>query len=71
MRRYTRKQKKQTRGSLQKTKGSQKQKRQKKQKGGFYPSVAGGIANAIYLTPLAIRAGMKLFNNRRKQTRKH
>ncbi len=53
-----------------------KQKKQRKtrkqskrrQAGGFAPSVAGGLANALYLAPLAIRAGINLWN--RKVTRK-
>jgi hypothetical protein len=40
--------------------------------GGFYPSVMGGIGNVAYLTPLAIRQGIKLFRNskRKRKTRK-
>jgi len=56
------------------TKRKKTQKRKPyKGKGGFYPSVAGGIGNAIYLTPLAIRAGIKLFTNKgnRRKTRKN
>ena len=39
-------------------------------KGGFYPSVMGGIGNVAYLTPLAIRQGIKLFRNSKRKTRK-
>ncbi len=43
-----------------------------KGKGGFAPSVAGGLANAIYLAPLAIRAGIKLLkSDRKRKTRKY
>jgi hypothetical protein len=38
--------------------------------GGFYPSVMGGIGNVAYLTPLAIRQGIKLFRNSKRKTRK-
>lgn len=48
---------------------TKKKSKSKKQKGGFAPSIAGGLANAVYLTPFAIRAGMKLLS--RKRTRKH
>ena len=43
-----------------------------KGRGGFYPSVMSGIANAVYLTPLALRAGFELVKNKgnRRKTRK-
>ncbi len=43
--------------------------RKRKQKGGFYPSVMGGIGNAVYLIAPAIRAGYKLL--KRRKTRRY
>ncbi len=42
-----------------------KQTKKRKQKGGFYPSVMGGIGNAAYLLAPAIRAGYKLLKRRK------
>jgi hypothetical protein len=50
-------------------KRKQHKRKTKKQKGGFYPSVMGGIGNAAYLVAPAIRAGYKLLKS--KKTRKH
>jgi hypothetical protein len=55
----------------------QTRKRVKKVKGGFYPSVYGGVTLASYITPLALRQGIQLIRNnktrkqKRKQTKKH
>ncbi len=38
-------------------------------KGGFYPSVMGGIGTSSYLLPLALRQGINLIRN--NKTRKH
>jgi hypothetical protein len=62
MKQMKRKQKK----TKRQTKKQQKRKPYKG-KGGFSPSIAGGLANAIYLTPLAIRAGMKLLNRKTRR----
>ncbi len=45
--------------------------RKQKQKGGFAPSIAGGLANALSLAPLAIRAGIELLRRKQKKTRKN
>lgn len=67
-------------GKLRKTrkqkKGQKRKTRQKRLQGGFFPSVAGGLANTLYLTPLAIRAGIRMVRNEKKtrrssKTRKH
>ncbi len=47
-----------------------RQTRKRKQKGGFYPSVMGGIGNAAYLIAPAIRAGYKLLKRKERKTRK-
>jgi hypothetical protein len=47
-----------------------KQTRKRKQKGGFYPSVMGGIGNAAYLIAPAIRAGYKLLKRKERKTRR-
>ncbi len=43
-------------------------------KGGFYPSIMGGIGNAAYLTPFALRQGIQLVRNykgkEKRKTRK-
>ena len=44
--------------------------RKSKQKGGFYPSVMGGIGNAAYLVAPAIRMSYKLLKNKKRKTRK-
>lgn len=38
-----------------------------KQKGGFYPSVYGGVAGATILAPLVARQTLRMFNSTRKQ----
>lgn len=38
----------------------------RKQKGGFYPSVYGGVAGATILAPLVARQTLRMFNSRRK-----
>ena len=52
-----------------------KTRRLKKHKGGFYPSIMGGVAKSSqYLLPLAFRAGSQLMENhfkKRKATRKN
>jgi hypothetical protein len=50
--------------------GSRKQKTKRKtlkQKGGFYPSVYGGVAGATILAPLVARQTLRMFNSTRKQ----
>ena len=55
---------------------SRRKSRVYKGKGGFYPSVFGGISGATILTPLAVRQAYRLWNNSgtarktRKRTRK-
>ena len=44
---------------------SRKQKT-RKQKGGFYPSVYGGVAGATILAPLVARQTLRMFNSTRK-----
>ena len=52
-------------------KKTRKVKTKGKQKGGFYPSVYGGVASAGLLTVAAARQGYRLWNNRKnKKTRK-
>jgi hypothetical protein len=46
--------------------GSKKRKTLK-QKGGFYPSVYGGVAGATILAPLVARQTLRMFNSTRKQ----
>ncbi len=56
---------------MAKRKQTRKQKTHKrKQKGGFYPSVMGGIANAAYLVAPAIRMSYKMLKNKKRKTRK-
>lgn len=47
---------------------SRKRKRNttRKQKGGFYPSVYGGVAGATLLAPLVARQTLRMFNSTRK-----
>jgi hypothetical protein len=45
--------------------GSKKRKTLK-QKGGFYPSVYGGVAGATILAPLVARQTLRMFNSTRK-----
>ncbi len=40
-----------------------KQKATRKQKGGFYPSVYGGVAGATILAPLVARQTLRMFNS--------
>lgn len=48
-----------------------KKKKQQRQKGGFYPSVYGGITSASLLAFAAARQGYKLWNNKiSRRTRK-
>ena len=42
-------------------KRSQQQTRRKSQRGGFYPSVFGGVANATILIPAVLRQGYRLW----------
>lgn len=51
------------------------QQNKKEQKGGFYPSVMGGVQNAILLMPAALRVGYSLLSrpstrNRRRVQRR-
>lgn len=46
-----------------------KQKATRKQKGGFYPSVYGGVAGATILAPLVARQTLRMFNSTRKSRR--
>ena len=48
----------------------QRKTRKRKQKGGFYPSVMGGIGNAAYLIAPALRAGYKLLKRKTRRSRK-
>jgi hypothetical protein len=36
-------------------------------KGGFYPSIMGGVTNTAYLLPLALRQGINLFRNYKRK----
>jgi hypothetical protein len=47
-----------------------KQTRKRKQMGGFYPSVLGGIGNAAYLFAPALRAGYTLLKHKKRKTRR-
>jgi hypothetical protein len=42
-----------------------------KQKGGFYPSVMGGVERVALLTPVALRLGSQLLNSTRSKHRGH
>jgi hypothetical protein len=53
------------------TRKQQTQKQKRKQKGGFYPSVMGGIGNAAYLAVPAIRLGVRLFKSKKTRKQKH
>lgn len=47
-------------------------KKTRKQKGGFYPSVYGGVAGATMLAPLVARQCLRMYNNTRtKRKSKH
>ena len=46
-----------------------RQTRKRKQKGGFYPSVMGGLGHAAYLFAPALRAGYTLLKQKRKTRR--
>ena len=53
--------------------GKRKQikKSRKVKKGGFYPSVMGGVVqNGAYLMPIALRQGYKLLTGKTRKTRK-
>ena len=45
----------------------------RKLKGGFYPSVYGGVAGATMLAPLIARQCLRMYNNSRtkRKSRKH
>jgi hypothetical protein len=50
---------------------TRKQIKRKKQKGGFYPSVMGGIGNAVYLAFPAAKLTYRMLNTRKqRKTRK-
>ena len=51
-------------------KKTRKVKRKQKQKGGFYPSVYGGVASAGLLAVAAARQGYRLWNNRKTRNKK-
>jgi len=51
-------------------KNRRSRKTRKKQKGGFYPSVYGGIAGAKMLTPLIARQMMRMYETRKMRKRK-
>ena len=42
---------------------SRKRKATRKQKGGYYPSVYGGITGASMLAPLIARQTLRMYNN--------
>jgi hypothetical protein len=45
--------------------------RVKKHKGGFYPSIMGGVAKSgQYLLPIAFKAGSQLLDNHFKKSRR-
>ena len=49
----------------------QTRKQTRKQKGGFYPSVYGGVQGATLLLPVAARQAYRLWNSRKtRRTRK-
>jgi hypothetical protein len=47
-----------------------KTRRARKQRGGFYPSVYGGVAGATMLTPLVARQMMRMYETNARKTRK-
>jgi len=50
---------------------TRKAKKTRKTKGGFYPSIMGGVVQTgAYLVPLAVRQGYKLLKNKRYTLRK-
>jgi hypothetical protein len=53
-----------------KYKQTKKIKQKKILKGGFYPSVYGGVASASVLAVAAARQGYRLWNNKSKRNRK-
>ena len=60
-------------GGKRKSRKVRKNKTRKSIKGGFYPSIIGGVVQAgAYLVPLAVRQGYKLLNNNKslRKTRK-
>ena len=63
------------RKTIRKSRKQGKSKNQKKSrknvKGGFYPSIMGGVAQTgAYLVPLAVRQGYKLLNNNKSLRKK-
>jgi hypothetical protein len=50
---------------------SRKNKKTRKQKGGFYPSVYSGITGATVLTPLIARQMMRMYETNTRKTRRH
>lgn len=55
-----------------KKKKTRKIKRKQTQKGGFYPSVYGGVSSASLLAVAGIRQAYRLWSNRKqRKTRKH
>jgi hypothetical protein len=44
--------------------------KQVKQKGGFAPSIMGGIANAAYLAPIGIKQMYKFYTRKQARSRK-
>ena len=52
------------------TKGQIMSRRSRKQRGGFYPSVYGGISGAKMLTPLIARQMMRMYETNTRKTRK-
>ena len=54
-----------------KVKQSKKSKKNTRQRGGFYPSIMGGVMRAgTYLLPLAFKHGSTLLNHKKKGSKK-
>jgi len=44
--------------------------RKKSQKGGYFPSIYGGISNASMLIPLVARQAYRMYDNRKSRKRR-
>ena len=57
--------------SLSYLKGGRRRKTRNTRKGGFYPSVMGGVMRyGSYLVPIAMRHGMRMMNSTKTKTKK-